>query len=59
VPSEWMDLAYIVDLVLLDTGILEDLLDGLHCLSEKIHVEFLKLGSGQGLPYQLKSSSAL
>jgi hypothetical protein len=52
-------LAYIVNLVLLDTGILENLLDGLHCLSEKIHVEFLKLGSGQGLPHQLKSSSDL
>jgi hypothetical protein len=40
---------HVVNLLLLDTGVLENLLDGLHGLSEKIHVELLKLGSGQGL----------
>jgi hypothetical protein len=48
-PVNMLNLAYIIDLVLLDTGILENLLDRLHGLSEQIHVEFLKLGSGQGL----------
>ena len=39
----------VVDLGLLDVGILENLLDGLDGLLEEIHVELLELGAGQGL----------
>ena len=39
----------IIDIRLLDLGILDDLLDGLERLLEEVHVEFLKLGAGQRL----------
>lgn len=39
----------IVDVRLLDLGILDDLLDGLESALEEIHVELLKLGPGEGL----------
>ncbi len=41
--------AYLIDILLLDVGVLEDLLDGLHCLPEEIDVEFLELGAGESL----------
>jgi len=40
---------YFVNLILLDTGVLEHLLDGLHGLPEEIHVQFLELRSSKGL----------
>lgn len=39
----------VVDLALLDVGVLENLLNGLQGLLEEIHVELLKLGSGKSL----------
>ncbi len=37
------------DILLLDVGVLENLLDGLHGLAEKIHVKFLELSTAKGL----------
>lgn len=39
----------VVNLLLLELGIIENLLDGLESALEEIHVELLKLGAGQGL----------
>ena len=39
----------VVDLGLLDVGVLEDLLDRLQGLLEEVHVELLELGLGEGL----------
>ena len=38
-----------VDILLLDVGILENLLDWLHGLPEEVHVELFELGLGEGL----------
>lgn len=38
-----------VDILLLDVGILENLLDWLHGLPEEVHVELFELGPGEGL----------
>lgn len=48
----WNDVlhfTHVIDLVFLDTRVLKDLLDRLHGLSEKVHVELLELGSSQSL----------
>jgi hypothetical protein len=42
-------MANLINLILLDASILENLLNGLHGLTEKIHVELLELGAGQRL----------
>ena len=39
----------LIDILLLDVGVLENLFDGLHGLAEKIDVDFLELGAGKGL----------
>ena len=48
-------MTHVVNVLLLDTSILEDLLDGLHGSSEEVHVELLELGSGKGLNCQCLS----
>jgi len=40
---------HLIDILLLDVGVLQDLLDGLHGLPEEVHVEFFKLGAGKSL----------
>jgi len=40
-------MAYLIDILFLDVGILQNLFNGLHGLAEKIHVELLKLGTGK------------
>ena len=40
---------YLIDILLLNVGVLQDLLDRLHSLPEEVHVEFFKLGAGKGL----------
>ncbi len=49
---------HVVNGLLLDTGVLEHLLDGLHGLAEQVHVELLKLGPGEGLPEERMSHDA-
>jgi hypothetical protein len=39
----------VVNLLLLEVGVLENLLDGLHGLAEEVEVELLELGAGEGL----------
>lgn len=39
----------LIDILLLDVGILEHLLDGLHGLTEEIHVQLLELGTSNSL----------
>ena len=39
---------YLVNVLLLETGIFEDLLDRLHGFPEQVHVQLLELGPGQG-----------
>jgi hypothetical protein len=39
----------LINIFLLNTGILDNLLDGLHGLPEELHVEFFELGTGKGL----------
>ena len=36
---------HLIDILLLDIGVLENLLDWFHCLPEEIHVEFFEFGS--------------
>ena len=38
-----------MNLALLDTGVLENLLDGLHGPAEQVHVKLLELGAGESL----------
>ena len=38
-----------MNLALLDAGILQDLLDGLHGATEEVHVQLLELGTGERL----------
>lgn len=40
---------HLIDLILLDTGILQYLFNRLHGLAEKIHVKFLELGASESL----------
>jgi hypothetical protein len=40
---------YLIDIFLLDVGVLQDLFNGFHGLPEKVHVEFFELGAGEGL----------
>lgn len=49
----------LVDILLLNTGILKDLLDGLHRLPEKVQVQLFKLGPGQGLGEVVPALEAL
>lgn len=44
-----MGTTHVANIFLLNTGILENLFNGLHGLAEEVHVNFLELGSGQGL----------
>jgi dynactin complex subunit len=39
----------VVDVLLLEVGVLENLLDGLHGLAEEVEVQLLKFGAGEGL----------
>jgi len=39
----------LIDILLLDVGILQHLLNGLHRLPEEVHVKFLELGAGKSL----------
>jgi len=40
---------YLIDIFLLNVGVLQDLLDRLHSLPEEVHVEFFEFGTGKGL----------
>ena len=40
---------YLINILLLEVGVLENLLHRLHRLTEKIHVEFLELSPGERL----------
>jgi len=40
---------YLVDVLLLDVGVLQDLLDRFHGLPEEVHVKFFELGASKGL----------
>ena len=40
---------HLIDILLLDVGVLQDLFDGLHCLPEEVHVEFFELGASKSL----------
>ena len=41
--------SHLIDVLLLETGVFENLLDRLHGLPEQVHVQFLELGPGQRL----------
>lgn len=42
-------ITHLINVLLLDTGILQYLLDRLHSLAEEIHVKLFELGTGEGL----------
>lgn len=41
------EMSHLINILLLDVGVLQNLLDRLHSLAEKIHIELLKLGTGK------------
>jgi hypothetical protein len=49
---------YFINVLFLDIGILQNLLDGLHRLVEKDHLELVKLGASKGFGEVTKYSIA-